>query len=220
MKFDLHIHSTYSDGHASVAEIIDAAVNRGLDGIAITDHDSMRGISAARKYIKEQKLDLILIPGVEVTTSEGHLLVLGIETAPERKKSPEETIELAHELGGISDVPHPYHPFRHAIGRIPDADAVEVYNSKHIFGLANARARIEAGRRKIPMVAGSDSHFAETVGLGVTEIEAEDAEGVLEAIRAGRTRILGRRTPPKFFAGNMFRYIYRTVVKKGRLHQK
>lgn len=214
MKFDLHIHSNYSDGHASVAEIIDAAVHRGLDGIALTDHDNMRGIPAARKYIKERKLDLILIPGVEVTTSEGHLLVLGVEEPPKRKLSPEETIEAAHTLGGIADVPHPYHPFRNAIGRIPNADAVEVYNSKHIFGLANGRAWVEARRRHMPMVAGSDSHFAETVGLGVTELDAEDVDEVLEAIRAGRTRILGRRTPPKYFAGNMFTYIYKRIVKK------
>ena len=216
MKFDLHIHSTYSDGHASVKDIIKAAKRRGLDGIALTDHDTMRGIPAARRYIKEQKLDLILIPGVEVTTSEGHLLVLGVEAPPERKMSPEETIEKAHELGGITDVPHPYHPFRHAIGRIPNVDAVEVYNSKHLFGLANGRARIEARMRGIPMVAGSDSHFAETVGLGVTEILADDADGVLDAIRAGRTRILGRRTPPRFFIGNTVTYIYRAVVRKGR----
>lgn len=214
MKFDLHIHSNYSDGHASVAEIIDAAVHRGLDGIALTDHDNMRGIPAARKYIKEKKLDLILIPGVEVTTSEGHLLVLGVDEPPKRKLSPEETIEAAHTWGGIADVPHPYHPFRHAIGRIPNADAVEVYNSKHLFGLANGRAWVEARRRHMPMVAGSDSHFAETVGLGVTELDAEDVDEVLEAIRAGRTRILGRRTPPKYFAGNMFKYIFKRIVKK------
>ena len=216
MKFDLHIHSTYSDGHADVKDILLAAKRRGLGGIALTDHDNMRGIPVARRYIKEHKLDLVLIPGVEVTTSEGHLLVLGVEKPPEKKLSPEETIEMAHDLGGIADVPHPYHPFRHAIGRIPDADAVEVYNSKHLFGLANGRARIEAKRRKMSMVAGSDSHFAETVGLGVTEIEAEDVDSVLEAIRGGRTRILGRRTPPKFFIGNTFNYIYREVVKSTR----
>jgi len=216
MKFDLHIHSNYSDGHSSVEDIIRAAKRRSLDGIALTDHDTMLGIPAARRYIDEQKLDLILIPGVEVTTSEGHLLVLGVDEPPQRKMSPEETIEAAHTLGGITDVPHPYHPFRHAIGRIPDVDAVEVYNSKHLFGLANARARIEAQRRGIPMVAGSDSHFAETVGLGVTEIQAEDVDGVLEEIRAGRTRILGRRTPPRFFIGNTVTYIYRAVVRKGR----
>jgi len=66
---------------------------------------------------------------------------------------------LSSGLGGIADVPHPYHPFRHAIGRIPDADAVEVYNSKHRFGLANGRAKFEAKRRGMSMVAGSDSHF-------------------------------------------------------------
>jgi hypothetical protein len=216
MKFDLHIHSTYSDGHADVKEIIKAAERRGLDGIALTDHDTMRGIPAARRYIKEQKLDLILIPGIEVTTSEGHLLVLGVDKAPEKKLSPEETIETAHDLGGIADVPHPYHPFRHAIGRIPDADAVEVYNSKHLFGLANGRAKFEAKRRGMPMVAGSDSHFADTVGLGVTEIEADNVDGVLEAIRAGQTKILGKRTPPKFFIGNTVTYIYRAIVKNAR----
>ena len=66
------------------------------------------------------------------------------------------------------------------------------------------------------MVAGSDSHFADTVGLGVTEIEAEDVDGVLEAIRAGRTKILGRRTPPKFFIGNTVTYIYRAIVRNAR----
>jgi predicted metal-dependent phosphoesterase TrpH len=216
MKFDLHIHSNYSDGRADVKDIIEAAKRRGLDGIALTDHDTMRGIPVAKKYIDEQEIDLMLIPGVEVTTSEGHLLVLGTDKPPERKMSPEETIDAAHEMGGIADVPHPYHPFRHAIGRIPDADAVEVYNSKHLFGLANGRAKIEARRRGMTMVAGSDSHYAETVGLGVTEIEAEDVDGVLEAIRHGRTRILGRRTPPKFFIGNTVTYIYKAIVKNGR----
>ena len=216
MKFDLHIHSNYSDGHADVKEIVQAAKRRGLDGIAITDHDTMKGIPAAKKYIKEKKLDLLLIPGIEVNTSEGHLLILGVDTPPQKKRSPEETIEEAHDLGGIANVPHPYHPFRHALGRIPDADAVEVYNSKHLFGLANGRAKLEASRRGMTMVAGSDSHFAETVGLGVTEIEAEDVDSVLEAIRLGQTRILGKRTPPKFFLGNTVTYIYKAIVKNAR----
>jgi predicted metal-dependent phosphoesterase TrpH len=216
MKFDLHIHSNYSDGHANVKEIVQAAKRRGLDGIAITDHDTMKGIPAAKKYIKEKKLDLLLIPGIEVNTSEGHLLILGVDRPPQKKRSPEETIEEAHDLGGIANVPHPYHPFRHALGRIPDADAVEVYNSKHLFGLANGRAKLEASRRGMTMVAGSDSHFAETVGLGVTEIEAEDVDSVLEAIRLGQTRILGKRTPPKFFLGNTVTYIYKAIVKNAR----
>lgn len=172
------------------------------------------------KIIREDNLDLILIPGAEVTTSEGHLLVLGIRDLPPRGLSPEETAEIAHEQGGIAIVPHPYHPFRHAIGRIPDCDAVEVYNSKHLFGIANSRALIEAKRRHLPTVAGSDSHFAATVGLGVTEIDAGDAEGAIDAIRAGRTRILGKRTPPRFFIGNTFKSIYLIVTTGGGRRRK
>jgi predicted metal-dependent phosphoesterase TrpH len=214
MRFDLHIHSNCSDGRDEVKTILKAAVRRKLAGISITDHDTLRGSEKARKIIKEQKLDLILIPGAEVTTAEGHLLVLGVSEIPPRGLSPEETTDLAHEQGGITIVPHPYHPFRHAIGRVPKCDAVEVYNSKHLFGIANARARREARRRGLPMVAGSDSHFADTVGLGVTEIDAQNAKEAIEAIRAGRTRVVGKRTPPQFFIGNTVQSIF-LIVRKG-----
>ncbi|MDD4162064.1 MAG: PHP-associated domain-containing protein, partial [Methanothrix sp.] len=197
-----------------VRAILQAAVRRGLAGLSITDHDTLQGSLKAMKIIREERLDLILIPGAEVTTSEGHLLVLGIEELPPRGRSPEETSDMAREQGGITIVPHPYHPFRHAIGRIPDCDAVEVYNSKHIFGIANARARRGAKKLHLPMVAGSDSHFAATVGLGVTEIEAADAEETVQAIRAGRTLVVGKRTPPRFFIGNTFQSIY-LIVRKG-----
>lgn len=208
MRFDLHIHSTCSDGHAHVHEIIKVAVRRGLHGLAITDHDTLRGSAEALRLAQEQRLKLIIISGAEITTSEGHLLVLGIDELPKKGLSPEETIDEARDLGGIAIVPHPYHPLRKAIGRIPECDAVEVYNSKHVFGIANLRARLEASRRGIPMIAGSDSHYAETVGLGITDIDADDGDEALRAICLGRTRIVGRRTPPRFFLGNTFRALY------------
>jgi predicted metal-dependent phosphoesterase TrpH len=158
-------------------------------------------------------LNLILIPGVEVSTAEGHLLVLGTEVLPKRKRSLEETMEEAHHLGGIAVVPHPYHLFRHSLGRIPDCDAVEVYNSRHLFGMANARARWEAGRRGIPMVAGSDSHYAKTVGLGVTRIQAESSEEVLAEILAGRTVIEASRTPPGIVVGNTLKAVCQRIRK-------
>jgi len=219
MRFDLHVHSNCSDGRDAVETILRAAVRRGLFGLSITDHDTLRGSEKAMRIIREEGLELVLIPGAEVTTSEGHLLCLGIEELVPRGRSPEETAELAREQGGIAIVPHPYHPFRHAIGRIPDCDAVEVYNSKHLFGIANARARMGARRRHLPMVAGSDSHFAATVGLGVTDIAAADAVEAVAAIREGRTRVIGRRTPPKFFIGNTVQsicVIMKRSVRRGR----
>ncbi len=214
MRFDLHVHSNCSDGHDDVRTILRAAVRRGLAGLSITDHDTLQGSLKATKIIREERLDLILIPGAEVTTSEGHLLVLGVQELPPRGHSPEETTKMAREQGGITIVPHPYHPFRHSIGHIPDCDAVEVYNSKHLFGIANTRARMGAKKRRLPMVAGSDSHFAATVGLGVTEIEATNADGAVAAIRVGQTRVMGKRTPPRFFIGNTMQSIY-MIVRKG-----
>ena len=219
MRFDLHVHSNCSDGRDAVETILRAAVRRGLFGLSITDHDTLRGSEKAMRIIREEGLELVLIPGAEVTTSEGHLLCLGIEELVPRGLSPEETADLAREQGGIAIVPHPYHPFRHAIGRIPDCDAVEVYNSKHLFGIANARARMGARRRHLPMVAGSDSHFAATVGLGVTDIQAGDAGEAVAAIREGRTRVIGRRTPPRFFIGNTVQsicVIMKRSVRRGR----
>jgi predicted metal-dependent phosphoesterase TrpH len=213
MRFDLHVHSNYSDGHDDVKTILKAARKRGLDGIAITDHDTLGGSRAARRIVKDLSFEMVIIPGAEVTTSRGHLLVLGVNEIPKRGLTPEETTEAAHDLGGITIVPHPYHPFRHAIGRIPLCDAVEVYNSKHLFGIANARARRGAKKLGLPMVAGSDSHFAATVGLGVTRIEADDAEGAIEAVRRGKTKIEGRRTPPRYFIGNTFQAVYLEMRK-------
>ena len=73
---------------------------------------------------------------------------------------------------------------------------------------------MNAQHRGLPMVGGSDSHFAETVGLGVTVIEAEDVDSAIQAICAGETRIDGRRTHPRLFVGNMFWYIYKKARKK------
>jgi predicted metal-dependent phosphoesterase TrpH len=213
LRFDLHVHTSCSDGRDPVRAVLEAAVIRGLDGIAITDHDTLRGSAMAEGIIKERELELILIPGVEVSTADGHLLVLGTDVLPQKGRSVEETMDEAHDLGGIAVVPHPYHPFRHSLGRIPDCDAVEVYNSRHLFGLANARARWEAGRRGLPMVAGSDSHYAKTVGLGVTRIEAGSAEDALAEIRAGRTVIEARRTPMGIVVGNTFKALCQGIRK-------
>ncbi len=79
MRFDLHVHSNCSDGRDAVETILRAAVRRGLFGLSITDHDTLRGSEKAMRIIREEGLELVLIPGAEVTTSEGHLLCLGIE---------------------------------------------------------------------------------------------------------------------------------------------
>jgi predicted metal-dependent phosphoesterase TrpH len=221
LRFDLHVHSSFSDGRDGVEAILEAAVEKNLDGIAITDHDTIEGTFLAERIVRERELDIMVIPGVEVSTSDGHLLALGIRELPTKGKSPEETIEFVHDRAGITIVSHPYHVFRHAMYRIPPCDAVEVYNSKYIFGIANWWAKRKAEKLGLPMVAGSDAHMAKTVGFGVTLIEVEDdnengceVSAVLAAIRAGRVKIDGSKTSPAVFVGQMIRWVKRRLGQR------
>jgi len=197
LRFDLHVHSDYSpDGHSSVEQILRSAQAKGLDGIAITDHDTTAGARKALEIAPAVAPGLLVIPGEEVSTRAGHLIVLGITADIPKGLSVKDTIARARELGGTVVVPHPDQRTRHGM-RIPrGADAVEVYNSRYFIGFYNYMTSRKVSRRKMPAVAGSDAHTAAMVGNAITLINApKDAAAVLKAIREGKTRIDARRTP-------------------------
>lgn len=203
IKFDLHIHSCHShDGYYSVDRILMRAKEIGLDGISITDHDTIRGGLIGIQRVKELNLDLMVIPGVEISTAKGHIIVLGIKDDIPLGMPPDRTINIAKDLGGTVIVPHPFHPFRHGLGYIPDdIDAVEIYNSRFIMGHSNEKARKLALHKNIPMVAGSDAHVLEMIGYGITKIDSEPSvDKVLQAIQAGNTQVEGKKTPLMLFA--------------------
>jgi predicted metal-dependent phosphoesterase TrpH len=221
LTLDLHVHTNYShDGQDSVEKIIESAIAKKLDGIAICDHDTMEGSYAAREYVADNNRDLIIIPGIEVTTSKGHLIVLGVEEGIEKGLSPEETIRIAREKekekkGTVVIIaPHPFHPFRHSIGNLCmhselGIDAIEIFNSRYFFGAANEIARRKAARKNITTVVGSDAHSAECIGLATVEVEVEveteaeqkpeqklQVEAILRGIKEGKVGIKScKRTP-------------------------
>ncbi len=79
MKFDLHVHSEYSkDSESSHEDILETALRRGLDGFAICDHDTVEGGLVCAKKAMELGLEITVIPGIEVSSSKGHILVLGV----------------------------------------------------------------------------------------------------------------------------------------------
>ena len=69
MKIDLHSHTLCSDGVLSPADLVARAAEKGVDVLAITDHDSVAGLPAAREAIAAQQLPLTLVTGVELSTS-------------------------------------------------------------------------------------------------------------------------------------------------------
>ena len=186
---DLHVHTNYSkDGESSVEEILRRAEEEGLDVIAITDHDSVDG---AKKALSIPSAVLV-IPGIEVSTKQGHLLVLGVTEIIPSGLDVVETMSIARRMGALLILPHPYHVWRHGVARrkksgMTAVDAVEVFNSRYIVGSANKKAARIAKRLGKPCVGGSDAHNAKFVGFGRTYVDAEkNVPAILEAIRAGR----------------------------------
>lgn len=196
MRFDLHIHSNRSSDCAlKVDDIIRQAVKRGLDGIAICDHNTVEGSLLAKRRTKELNLPLLVLSGIEVSTTQGHLIVLGTSENIPPSLTPQETIRIAHQKGGIVVAPHPFK--MRSIGSVEglDVDAVETFNSRCIFG-ENKKAKEMAQALGKPEVGGSDSHMLATIGIGYTEIDAGSGEeSVLLAIKEGRTHTGGGLAP-------------------------
>ncbi|MBN3037077.1 MAG: PHP domain-containing protein [Candidatus Diapherotrites archaeon] len=171
MKFDLHTHSTHSvDAVMTAQELVDALVKAGIDGFALTDHNTVAGIRKARAAAKKAGLEFI--PGIEVSALRGHILGLGIEENIPRGLPAEEVVDRIHGAGGLAIAAHPYDILRQRLGDLVKElpfDAVETANGKTIYG--NARARRVAEELNAAQTGGSDAHAAYEVGSAWTECD-------------------------------------------------
>jgi predicted metal-dependent phosphoesterase TrpH len=215
---DLHTHTRFFHGFRSRATPFDplgarlldgVARRRDVDGFAITNHDYCYRPDAARS---------VVVPGIEITTTEGHLLVVGPDppeaTVPERL-TPAEAVELAHQHDCAAIMAH---PFRNSMlpGSSADFDAIEV-NGKHAGDVE--RVETLARQRELPLVGGSDAHYPIEAGRAVTLVDAErlTPRSVVEAIRDGRVEPAVRDHPTDQILRKVYRQVHRL---KGHVEEK
>jgi len=196
---DLHIHSTHSDGKSSPLEIVQVALEKGLRVISITDHDTFSGSMFAQRYASNS--DVLVIPGVEVRTDKGDILMY-CEKEVDFPRKIDLLIEKAHKENCLIVPAHPFDIMRLGIGdyvfEVNEWDAIEVWNSSATKG-SNYKA-IEAARMLgKPGLANSDAHLSEEIGsaYNILEIEEFNTLSVLEAIRKNRVKPVFGKTPFK-----------------------
>jgi hypothetical protein len=194
LKIDLHVHTNYSnDAKTTLDEVVQYAQKQGLDGVAITDHDTVLG---ARKLTRQKQL--MIIPGIEVSSRQGHVLGLNIDEPIPPKLDIAQTSEKIRQLGGIAVIAHPSTVIKTGLGiRIispSDIDAVEVINSSSFpFSLSTYLARRLAQRLGLPQTAGSDAHYPKEIGSAFTRVEADsNPDDIIEAIRKEKTDPFGK----------------------------
>ncbi|MDD1770510.1 MAG: CehA/McbA family metallohydrolase [Methanomassiliicoccales archaeon] len=194
MKADLHVHSRHSeDNRQSVKGIVEACRRLGIRAVAIADHNSLSGSREAMKLAPE---GLIVVPAMEVTTEDGHMLAYDIADEIERGLSVAETIDRIHSQGGMAVAAHPYR-MRTGLGedviKANRFDAIEGMNARST-SKGNAKAVDLADSLGLPITGGSDAHRAENVGRGLTiiSVDCSDADDVIRSVRENRSSVEGR----------------------------
>jgi hypothetical protein len=196
IKADLHVHTTYSkDSLITPKDLISYAKKRGLNGVAVTDHNELDG---AYKIAKET--DFLVIPGMEVSSSDGHIVALNVKELIPRGLSAPETVLRIHKAGGVAIACHPYTYFKGSLkGKVCETfDAIEIINARAFpFKRSVKKATETANRLKLSRVGGTDAHYGPQIGYGYTVIEAEEAsvEAITKAIVEGHCQPFGQAVP-------------------------
>jgi predicted metal-dependent phosphoesterase TrpH len=214
-RADLHSHTHYSDGSDSPAALVTEGRRRGLDVLAVTDHDTLDGalqaVEVARRTDTGAGPEIVV--GEEVTSRDGHILGLFLTRAVAPGRSAAETVADIHAQGGIAIAAHPFwhaesHPGRRRhgvgalIGEVP-FDAVEVRNGGVTLTMvqANHRAVAEAAAHNLIGVGGSDAHVREALGLALTAFRGRTAADLRHSLVQGSVVPLGRVPSPRTLWG-------------------
>jgi len=218
---DLHIHSTYSpDATTTVRAILKHATDVGLDVIAITDHDEIRGSLEARDLAHLYGLEAI--PGAEVSTKDGHLVALFVETLPPSGLSFVDTLLFIGKQGGIAIAPHPFNnlpsslPMEAVIGALanPRAKAVLKGIETHNMGTQAFDSVAQKLSIYLPLarIASSDAHVYSAIGAAHTHFPGKTANELRDALERNTTVPIPYKG--EFGTNTLFNWVRRVILRR------
>jgi len=200
IKCDLHIHSKYSfDSLGEPRKIVNTALKRGLQCIAIADHGNIKGSLEAEQYARSKNLPILIIISEEVKSKSGDILALNIKEPIPDHLPAEEVLQTIKNQGGTSIIAHPFGIWcdfkENPANYLGKFDGVEILNASVFKG--NETARAFAQENTLPFTAGSDAHFANRfIGKAWLELPLEyspelTADQVMAAIKQKNGKVGG-----------------------------
>ena len=207
-KADLHIHTTASDGMGTVEEVLDWVENKtDLDVIAISDRDEIRGAWAARELAAKRHYRFEIIMAQEITSRHGHVLIYGVEEPFRMFQTLEQTVNWAHERGGLVVVPHPLSYMTLSVGESKlrslfsqemGIEGIEILNPS-IAGYVRRERVKEVNREEwhLAEIGSSDAHFPRHIATAYTTFEGHTTADLLTALKNHTTKSHGRYLPIK-----------------------
>jgi predicted metal-dependent phosphoesterase TrpH len=218
---DLHLHTLASDGLIGPIALVDyVQAHTDLDVIAVTDHDETTAALEAREYAARRDYRVQVVPGVEVTTREGHLLCLWLEQRPPALRPLVQTAEWVRAQGGLCVAPHPFTRWTHSLSARALASAVqdhliagiEVLNASLAGRASRSRALAFAEEHGLAHVGSSDAHMVGMIGLSRTRFHGTTPEQLRVALETASSAAEGRFATPGEMAAEAIPQLARSMV--------
>jgi predicted metal-dependent phosphoesterase TrpH len=220
-RADLHLHTLASDGLMSTQGLLAHIEHHTqLDVIAITDHDEISASFEAREYAASQNYRVQVIPGVEVTTRDGHLLALFLEDRPPALRSLQQTAQWVRERGGLCVAPHPFTRWTHSLNQRAmrlaiDAGliaGIEVLNASLAGRASRPHALRVAEQHGLAVIGSSDAHMLAMVGLSRTRFPGSTPADLRHALEQATTQAEGRFATPREMATEALPQLARSML--------
>jgi len=202
MKIDMHIHTKYSgDSISEPYKIMKIAKKKGLNGVAVTDHNTTKGWKEMLREGKRFGIEVVLGEEIRIIDHQNIYEILALFLNDEIiSHNRNEVIDEIKKQGGIVCISHPFDPHKTRIinfdNLVNKIDSIEVFNSRVISKSHNKRALVFAEKHNLGMIAGSDAHTEREVGNAYTMADVDSLKDFKNAILKRETRFHGKLMSP------------------------